>query len=71
MDKAAPVFVGIDVSKHRLDVRLRPSGESFAVDHDDQNVAVLVERLAALEPALVVLEATGGTVVHGSAGRTH
>jgi transposase len=67
MDKAAPVFVGIDVSKHRLDVRLRPSGESFAVDHDDQNVAVLVERLAALEPALVVLEATGGMEVRPAA----
>jgi hypothetical protein len=39
MDKAAPAFVGIDVSKHRLEIHLRPSGESFTIDHDDQNVA--------------------------------
>src|SRR4051812_30359052 len=59
MDKA-PTFVGIDVSEHRLDVHARPSGESFATDHDDEGVAGLVGRLAALAPALVVLEATGG-----------
>src|SRR3954454_21959120 len=62
MDKA-PTFVGIDVSKHRLDVHARPSGESFATDYDDEGVAGLVERLAALAPALVVLEATGGLEV--------
>ena len=62
MDKP-PTFVGIDVSKHRLDVHLRPSGERFTVDHDEAGVAALVERLAALAPALVVLEATGGLEV--------
>src|SRR3954469_10126385 len=56
----APTFVGIDVSKHRLDVHARPSGESFTIGHDDEGVAALVERLAALVPTLVVLEATGG-----------
>jgi hypothetical protein len=45
MDKApAPTFVGIDVAKHRLEVRLRPSGEGFALDYDDENVAALVGR---------------------------
>src|SRR3954452_19437443 len=62
MDKA-PTFVGIDVSKHRLDIHSRPSGESFAIGHDDEGVAALVERLAALAPTLVVLEATGGLEV--------
>src|SRR3954468_10982533 len=62
MDKA-PTFVGIDVSKHRLDVHARPSGESFATDYDDEGVAGLVGRLAALAPALIVLEATGGLEV--------
>jgi transposase len=66
MDKA-PIFVGIDVSKHRLDIHLRPSGEGFTVDHDDENVAALVERLVALAPALVVLEATGGMEVRPAA----
>src|SRR4051794_13581752 len=62
MDKL-PVFVGIDVSKHRLDIHLRPSGEGFAVDHGEEEAATLVARLVALAPALVVLEATGGLEV--------
>ena len=62
MDKV-PVFVGIDVSKHRLDIHLRPSGEGFTVDHGEEEVAALVARLVALAPALVVLEATGGLEV--------
>jgi transposase len=63
MDKAALTFVGIDVAKHRLDVHLRPSGESLAIDHGEEEITALVERLVALEPTLVVLEATGGMEV--------
>ena len=63
MDKAAPTFVGIDVPKRRLDVHLRPSGESFAIDHGEEEVTALIEHLVALEPTLVVLEATGGMEV--------
>ena len=66
MDKAtapAPTYVGIDVSKRRLDIHSRPSGECFAVDYDEEGVAALVGRLAVLAPTLVVLEATGGMEV--------
>src|SRR5215208_3532107 len=62
MDKA-PTFVGIDVAKHRLDLHLRPAGESFAIDYGEEEVVALVERLVALAPALIVLEATGGMEV--------
>ena len=65
------MFVGIDVSKDRLDVHLRPSGEAFAVSRDGAGIAVLVDRLRPLAPALVALEATGGfeiTVAAGIAG---
>src|SRR3954454_2986576 len=62
MDKI-PVFVGIDVAKHRLEVHLRPSGESFTINHGEEEVTALVERLGALEPTLIVLEATGGLEV--------
>ena len=62
MDKAS-VFVGIDVAKHRLEVHLRPSGESFTINHGEEEVTALVERLGALEPVLIVLEATGGLEV--------
>lgn len=54
------MFVGIDVSKDRLDVHLRPSGEAFAVARDSDGVEALATRLLTLEPELVVLEATGG-----------
>lgn len=57
---AVPTFVGIDVAKDRLDVHVRPSDEAFALSRDGPGLAALVERLAALAPALVVLEATGG-----------
>jgi len=54
------VFVGIDVSKARLDVAVRPTGETFDVSHTPQGIAHLVDRLQALRPELVVLEPTGG-----------
>jgi len=57
---AVPAFVGIDVAKDRLDVHLRPSDQAFALGRDDAGLEALVERLTALTPALVVLEATGG-----------
>jgi transposase len=66
-------FVGIDVAKDRLDVHLRPSGESFAVARDGEALAQLVERLQALAPLLVVMEATGGyeTVVASALAAAH
>ena len=54
------MFVGIDVSKNRLDVHLRPSAASFAVARDGPGLEQLVARLVAAGPELVVLEATGG-----------
>jgi transposase len=54
------VYVGIDVSKDRLDVHVRPSGEAFAVARDGEGVAGMVERLRTLAPVLIVSEATGG-----------
>lgn len=54
------MFVGIDVSKDRLDVHLRPTGETFAVTRDGQGLEQLAARLGTVGPELVVLEATGG-----------
>jgi transposase len=54
------MFVGIDVSKARLDIHLRPGGEAFAVPRDGKGLAELVGRLEALSVELIVLEATGG-----------
>jgi transposase len=57
---ASPSFVGIDVSKVRLDVHVRPSGQTFAVGRHGQALEQLVDDLRILAPALIVLEATGG-----------
>ena len=67
------VFVGIDVSKDRLDICVRPSGETFAVTRDGEGLERLVERLRALSPVLVTLEATGGyeTVVASALAAAH
>src|SRR3990172_1659402 len=54
------MFVGIDVSKARLDVAVRPTGETFDVSNTPQGIAHLVDRLQALRPELVVLEPNGG-----------
>jgi transposase len=54
------IIVGIDVSKDRLDVAVRPSGEVFAVERNAAGLESLVARLGKLSPRIVALEATGG-----------
>lgn len=54
------ITVGIDVSKDRLDVALRPSGEVFVVERAASGLDSLVRRLNDLAPQIVALEATGG-----------
>jgi transposase len=54
------VYVGVDVSKERLDVAVRPSGECFAEANDERAVKRLVKRLKSMDCARVVVEATGG-----------
>ena len=64
------MFVGIDVSKDRLDVHVRPVGEAFAVSRDGKGLEELIVRLRALAPELVAVEATGGfeTIVAAAVG---
>lgn len=59
MESATPeVFVGIDVSKARLDVAA-DGIPPFAVGNTPEGVVDLVARLRPLRPTLIVLEATG------------
>ncbi len=53
------LFAGIDVAKDTLAVALS-SGQEWSCANAARGVTLLVERLAAAHPALVVLEATGG-----------
>ncbi len=61
---SANVYVGVDVSKARLDVALRPAGDPFGVANDQAGIDSLVARLEQEEArpvtTLVVVEATGG-----------
>lgn len=58
--KDQKMFVGIDVSKDRLDVHIHPSAIVFAVDRDTDGLSQLVTRLKDLDLAVIAIEATGG-----------
>ncbi len=62
------IVVGIDVSKERLDVAVRPTGETFVVSRDAEGLDALIAKLTPLAPVAVAVEATGGyeTVVAAS-----
>jgi transposase len=54
------VYVGVDVSKERLDVAVRPSEEFFSQANDKPALSRLLKRLKPLNCTRVVVEATGG-----------
>ena len=54
------IYVGIDVSKDRLDICILPQDERFNVTREARGLEELTDRLKAVMPRLVVLEATGG-----------
>jgi transposase len=53
------VYVGIDVSKARLDVHIDPSGQVFSADNTPGGIATLLGSLRPLNVKLVLIEATG------------
>jgi transposase len=53
-------FVGIDVSKSTLDIRIEPDSETLHVAYDVQGVKEVCRRLTKAAPTLIVMEATGG-----------
>ena len=54
------ITVGIDVSKDRLDIAVRPGGEVFVVERTAASLEALARRLKEFKPHIVALEATGG-----------
>jgi transposase len=67
------VYVGIDVSKDRLDVHVLPSGQAFAVGRDGKGLNELIEQLSSVRPRLIAVEATGGfeTIVAAAIAGAH
>ena len=53
-------FIGIDVSKEKLDVCILPGGELHDFENNSSGVDKLLTLLKPLRPAAIVLEATGG-----------
>jgi transposase len=65
------MVIGIDVSKDRLDVAVRPTGESLIFKRTGVGIEDLIAWLGALSPKMVAIEATGGfeaVVAAGLAG---
>jgi transposase len=58
--KNGGLFVGIDVSKDRLDVAVRPEGRRWEVRNDEKDIRLLVDSLKDLPSELIIAEATGG-----------
>jgi len=54
------VYVGIDVSKARLDVAAEPQEQIWQSDNNGAGISSLAKRLGELKPSLIVVEATGG-----------
>lgn len=63
---STPVYVGVDVSKATLDVCVS-DGEAWQSTNDDTAMEALCVRIAALQPSLIVLEATGGFELRAAA----
>jgi transposase len=53
-------YVGIDVSKSRLDIAVESTGECWQVTADEVGIGDLVSRLSGMTLGRVVVEATGG-----------
>lgn len=59
-ERTGESFLGIDVSKRRLDVAVHPGGGQWSVSNDGVGIAELLVRLEAAPPERIVVEATGG-----------
>jgi transposase len=60
MHEMEEVVVGIEVAKAALDVAVRPQGAAQRLANAAAGIAELVAWLQALQPQLIVIEATGG-----------
>ena len=54
------LFVGIDIAKDRLDLDTCPHAEPWHTTNDAQGINQVIKHLRERQPALIVLEATGG-----------
>ena len=60
MATSSETYVGIDVSKDRLDVAVLGEKQAWQVDNTQEGIDELVQQMQELQPELIVVEATGG-----------
>ena len=60
MTTSSGKFVGIDVAKDKLDIAVLGEKKASQVTNDEAGIAKLIRKLQTLNPALIVVEATGG-----------
>lgn len=60
MTEPVEIFIGIDVSKDFLDLAVHPPAQTWRVENTPHGMTPLVAQLQALQPTLIVLEASGG-----------
>lgn len=53
-------YIGVDVSKDKLDIHIKPDNNSFIIKNNKEDINKLVEQLKKINPEIVVMEATGG-----------
>lgn len=57
----AEIFVGIDISKARLDVAILPADQSWSVPNTEEGIKELTAQIAQVgPPTTILMEATGG-----------
>ena len=54
------IFIGIDIAKDTIDINVLPSGDNWSVGTTPAELSETVDRLVALKPTNIVMEATGG-----------
>jgi transposase len=60
MTTSSGMFVGIDVSKDRLDIAVLGEKQAWQVENTKEGIQKLVQQLQKVCPELIVVEATGG-----------
>ena len=54
-------FVGIDVSKNTLDIRIEPASDTLHVAYDERGIKEVGQRLAEAVPTLIVMGGDRGS----------
>jgi hypothetical protein len=57
--KEEKTFIGIDVSKEKLDVGVRPQVDFMTFANTEDGISLLTDFVKSKQPELIVLEATG------------